>query len=239
MLIASSMPAVTDIALSGGTWLTTDTWTALVDGRPSRAARIQRSGPVTLTITLKSAIVPGVVAVLGLNVPANTTITAAEVNTSTHTLPGAPRCAWLQPTGTASITSLTLTIAGSGLLQIGEIAIMPAWDVPIEPDWNVELVDPTESTRDRGSQLVTASRVPYRRLQARLQAQGMTTMHRWESLRMNLTRGHRAIAIPRHGDPTSLHRTAIYGIGHIGPIAHLGGNWFSAPLTLDELPAAT
>jgi len=235
MLIAHSMPTVTNIALTGGTWLTADTWSALADGRPSRAARIQRSGTVTLTVTLETAIVPGVIALLGLNVPTGAAITAADA--TTQTLPGAPRCAWLLPTGTAATNSVTITIAGTGMLQIGELAIMPALDAPIEPDWAVELIDPTETTRDRGSQIVSAARAPYRRLTAHLQAQGMTTMHTWESLRMALTGDRRCIAIPRHADPDALHHTAMYGVGRIGAISHLGGNWFAAPFTLDELPA--
>jgi len=239
MLIAYSMPTVTNITLTGGTWLTADTWKALTDGRPSRAARIQRSGTVTLTISLKSTVKRHVIALLGLNVPAETVITANGASTVPYALPGAPRCAWLLPTDITQTDTITITIAGTGMLQIGEIAIMHAMDVPIEPDWTVDLIDPTEITRDRGSQIATAARVPYRRLNAHLQAQGIATMRSWESLRMNFTRGRRAIAIPRYNDAASLHRTAIYGIGHIGPIAHLGGNWFSATLTIDELPAAT
>jgi len=241
MLIARAMPAVTDIALTGGTWLTADTWKALIDGRPSRAARIQRSGPVTLAVELNDVIIPGVVALLGLNIPAGTTITAAGASAVTHTLPDGTTCVWLRPKtfNTTPTNMITVAIDGAGLLDIGELAIMPALDLPIEPDWSVELIDPSESTRDRGSQLATASRVPYRRLTARLQAQGMTTMRRWESVRMDLTRARRCIAIPRHDTPANLHRTAVYGVGHLGPITHLGGNWFTAPLTLDELPAAT
>jgi len=236
MLIAHAMPTVTHVALTGGTWLTADTWKALTDGRPSRAARIQRSGTVTLTVTLNPAIVPGVIAVLGLNVPAGTTVTAGGANGTTHALPDGTTCAYLLPTGTAPVSTLTVTIAGSGLLQLGELALMPAIDVPIEPDWSVELIDPSESTRDRSSQIATAARIPYRRLQAHLQAQGAATARTWEHLRMALTGNRRAIAIPRHADPDSLHHTALYGVGRIGTIAHLGGNWFSAPLTFDELP---
>jgi len=239
MLIAHSMPAVTHIALSGGNWLTTDTWHALTDGRPARAARIQRSGTVTLTVTLTSAIIPGVIALLGLNVPAGTTVTAGGANGTTHALPDGTTCAYLLPTGSTPVNTLTVTIAGTGLLQLGELALMPAIDVPIEPDWSVELIDPSETTRDRSSQTATTARVPYRRLTARLQAQGIQTAHTWEHLRMALTGDRRTIAIPRHADPDTLHHTAMYGVGRIATIAHLGGNWFSAPLTLDELPAAT
>jgi len=231
------MPAVAGITLTGGTWLTADTWRALVDGRPSRAARIQRSGTVTLTVTLETAIVPGVIALLGLNAPAGTAVTASGASATAHSLPGAPRCAWLLPTGTASTNSVTITIAGTGMLQIGELAIMRALDAPIEPDWAVELIDPTETTRDRGGQIVSAVRAPYRRLTAHLQAQGMTTMRAWESLRMALTGDRRCIAIPRHTDPDALHHTAMYGVGRIGAISHLGGNWFAAPFSIDELPA--
>jgi len=241
MLIAHSMPAVNNIVLSGGSWLTADGWRALVDGRPSRAARIQRGGTVTLTVELNESVIPGVIALLGLNVSAGTTITAAGANTTTHALPDGTTCAWVLPntTNTRPSNIVTVTIEGAGLLDIGELAVMPAVDVPIEPDWSVELIDPTESARDRGSQVATASRVPYRRLTAHLQAQGIATMRTWESLRMALTRDQRAIAIPRHGDALSLHHTALYGIGRIGTIAHLGGNWFAAPLALDELPATT
>jgi len=239
MLIAHSMPAVTKISLSGGTWLTADTWKALTDGRPSRAARIQRSGTITLTATLDRAIIPGVIALLGLNVPARISVTASGVSSEAHALPDGTACAWLLPTGSTPTSSITVTIAGAGMLNIGELAIMPVVDVPIEPDWSIELIDPTDTTRDRGSQIATSARTPYRRLTARLQAQGAATARTWEHLRMALTQGRRAIAIPRHGDALSLHHTALYGVGHIGVISHLGGNWFSAPLTLDELPAST
>jgi len=238
MLIAHSMPGVINISLSGGTWLAADTWNALTDGRPSRAARIQRSGTVTLTITLNRAIVPGVITLLGLNVPAGTSVTATGESGATHLLPDDTACAYLLPTSTAPTNTITVTIAGTGMLQLGELAIMPAVDVPIEPDWSIELIDPTDTTRDRGSQIATAARVPYRRLTARLQAQGAATARTWEHLRMALTQGRRAIANPRHDDALSLHHTALYGVGRIGTIAHLGGNWFSAPLTLDELPAS-
>jgi len=240
MLIAHSMPAVTNIALSGGAWLTSDGWRALTDGRPSRAARIQRSGTVTLTISMNDAIIPGVIALLGLNIPAGTTITAAGASVITHALPGGTTCAWLLPktTNTTPANIITVTIEGAGMLNIGELAIMPVIDVPIEPDWSIDLIDPSESTRDRGSQIATATRIPYRRLTARLQAQGASTARTWDYLRMALARDQRAIAIPRHGDALSLHHTALYGVGRIGSISHLGGNWFSAPLTLDELPAS-
>jgi len=241
MLLAHSMPAVNNIVLSGGSWLTADGWRALTDGRPSRAARIQRGGTVTLTVTLNRVIIPGVIALLGLNIPAGTTVTAAGASAITHALPDGTTCAWLLPktTNTIPTNTITVTIAGTGMLQIGELAIMPVIDAPIEPDWSVELIDPSESTRDRGSQIATATRVPYRRLTAHLQAQGIATMRTWESLRMALTLDRRCIAIPRHHDALTLHRSALYGVGRIGTMTHLGGNWFSAPLTLDELPAAT
>jgi len=205
MLLAHSMPAVTNIALTGGTWLTADTWRALIDGRPSRPARIQRSGTVTLTVTLNRTIPRRVIALLGLNLPSGTAITADGTSTVSHWTPST-NCAWLLPGDTTPTQTFAITIAGTGLLQIGEIAIMPATDVPIEPDWSVELIDPTESTRDRGSQLTTAARVPYRRLTAHLQAHGINTMRTWEYLRMNLTKDRRCCAIPRRDDPLTLHR---------------------------------
>jgi len=238
MLIAHTMPTVTDIALTGGTWLTADTWKALVDGRPSRAARIQRSGEVTLTVTLNRSLTRRVIALLGLNVPANTAISADGDTTAAHSLPGAPRCAIVLPASTSATSNVTITIAGTGLLQIGELAIMPVYEVPIEPGWAVDLIDPSESARDRGSQLATAARIPYRRLTAHMQAQSAAAARTWENHRMAIRQDRRCIAIPRHADPVSLHRSAIYGAGRIGAITHLGGDWYSTSLTLDELPAA-
>ena len=59
------MPAVNAVALSAGaTWLTSDAGTALFDGKPARAARINRSAPVTITVTLVKPVVVGVIALL-------------------------------------------------------------------------------------------------------------------------------------------------------------------------------
>jgi len=233
------MPAVNAVSLTGGTWLTADAGAALTDGRPSRAARIQRSGTVTLTASLATPIVPGVIALLGLNLAAGVNVTAAGASTTTHALPDGTTCAILLPTTTASTSSVAVKVSGSGLLHIGELIAMPAVDIPIEPGWATDLIDPSETTRDRGSQIATAARTPYRRLTAALQAQGASMLTLWHHLRHALTRDRRVIAIPRHTDPASRHLTAHYGTARLGPITHLGGNWFSSTLTLDELPAST
>jgi len=185
------MPAVNSIALSGGSWLTADTWEALVDARPSRAARIQCSGSVTLTVSMNRAIVPGVIALLGLNTYAGIYVSAAGASATTHTLPDGSACAYLLSTATTPTSSISVSIAASGLLHIGELAIMPVVDIPIEPGWATELIDPTESTRDRGSQLATAARVPYRRLTAHMQAQSAATARQWDALRMALSQDRR------------------------------------------------
>lgn len=81
MLIAHSMPAVNNVALSGGAgaaWLTADGSAALFDGRPARKARLQwrndatpaLAHTVTLTLSLAASTTLRVIALLGLSLPA-------------------------------------------------------------------------------------------------------------------------------------------------------------------------
>ncbi len=245
------MPAVSGVSLSGGTWLTDDDGDALFDGRPARASRITRAGTVTIQVTLSSAIVPGVVALLGLNVPAGTAVTAAGASGVTHALADGSVACYLLPTSGSAVSVITITVAGSGVLQIGEVAIMRATQAQITHDWGVQRVDARESERDRGSQLATQERRSYRRLRATLSlasdaavrggalAGGMD----WDRLDAALVNARRCIVIPRRKvagvDSAELaHRTALYGFAsEIGETTHLRGPWYSKSLTFEELPA--
>lgn len=238
MLIGFGMPAVTNVALSGGSsaWAAGHTFADLFGGRPSRAARITRSGTVTLTITLATSIVPGVIALLGLNLAAGTAITAAGASGTARALADGSVACYLLPTGTSPTTTVVITIAGNTLLQVGEIAIMRAVDIPHEPGFIDELIDPTQWERSRGSQIEGSPRVPYRRLAAAFTSDAVSIVRGgglaggmdWNRLRYALSGAARCIAIPRLESAAEIHATAIYGRGVISSLAHNLGPWHSA-----------
>lgn len=246
------MPTVTAVALSAGsTWLTADNGAALFDGKPARAARIQRSGPVTITVTLATPIVPGVIALLGLNVPAGTAISAAGASGVAHALPDGTVCAYLLPAGPASVSSVAIVVAGSGMLQIGELVVMRKTETRITTDWGVMRIDAKVSDRNRGSQSVTVPGTSYRRLRTTLsiasdtvvRAGGLDGSVDWDTLDAALVNDQRCIAFPRRKiagvfDAALLHRTAIYGVvSELGETVHLRGPWYGKNLVFDEVPA--
>ncbi len=244
------MPAVSNVALASGTWLTADEGAALFDGRPSRAARISRSGTVTITVTLATAIVPGVVALLGLNVPPGTAITAAGASGVTFALADGSVACYLLPSGSTPTTSVAITVAGTGTLQIGEIAIMRRTETKITHDFGVQRIDTKASERDRGSQLATRTGESYRRLRTTLsladdsavRGGGLPGATDWDRLEVLLVNDQRCIAIPRRNvggtfNAELMHRTAIYGVAsEIGETQHVRGPWYSKGLVFDELP---
>ena len=126
MLIGYGIPPAS-VALVGGTWLTDDGGAALFDGRPARRARIARTGALAINITLAEAIVPGIIAVLGLNVPPGVLVTAAGASATTIRLPDGSVCAWLFPTGNALVSAVAVTIATVVTnIDVGEIAVFSA-----------------------------------------------------------------------------------------------------------------
>lgn len=104
----------------------------MFDGKPARRARIARTGALSVNITLAEAVVPGIVAVLGLNVPAGVTVRAAGAIGQTVRLPTGTVCAWLFPTGTAAVSSVAVQIETTvANVEVGEIAIFRTVDVGI------------------------------------------------------------------------------------------------------------
>jgi hypothetical protein len=91
------MPAVATVTLTGATWLSADQGSALFDGKPGRASRIRRTSSLAITITLADAVVPGIIAILGLNIPPGVQVSAAGASGTTVRLPDGSVCAWLFP----------------------------------------------------------------------------------------------------------------------------------------------
>ncbi|WP_411832337.1 hypothetical protein [Pseudoxanthomonas mexicana] len=254
MLIGYGMPAVSSVSLAAGSsWLTSDVGAALFDGRPARATRIQRSvGNPTLSITLASPIVVRLVALLGLNLPAGISVTAAGASGITRRLADGTVAAWLlAPPGSAT-SSISIVIGtAQGIVEIGEVVVMPAVEIAHQADWAVETIDTTETTRSLAAQPASSLRVPYRQLTAsftpdgpqNVRCGGLANNMDWEWLRMALAQDRRCVAVPRWRgasggvDAAELARTAIYGVGRVGAIQHLGGDYYASGITVAEVPA--
>lgn len=259
MLIGHSMPEVTNIALAGGSWLTSDGGAALFDGKPARVARLNASGTPAITATFAASFKPRIVGVLGLK---GVEPGAAVRVTSPASLGGnagsavAVRFAdgtvgaWIVTDGEVSTSSLTVTVAGAGAVDIGELVAMPAGEVEIERAWEFHLLDPTELTRGRASQVTAPRGTPYRTFRAPLAAVGPAKAQAllgedmsWQQLQAAVAGARRAVGIPRWRlpdgslDESGINSTAIYGICRLPLIGHMGGNYFTGEVEFEEVPA--
>lgn len=138
-------------------------------------------------------------------------------------------------------------------VDIGELVAMPAVDVDIEPEWAVEPVDPSQSSLSLAAQPSTVRRQAYRRLEcsitpdgvAKARAGGLANGMDWSRLQVAMFGDARVVGIPRlltpagTVDTAELHRTALYGTARIGATGHLGGDYYAASATFQEVPALT
>ena len=256
MLIGYKMPAVNVVALAAGSaWLTSDGGSALFDGKPARATRLQRSsGNPTINVTLASAIVVRVIALLGVNLPEGVTVTVAGTSGVTRRLADGTVACWIVLPVAAATASVSVVITtAQSVIQIGELVIMPAVEVAHESDWSVNLVDPSQSERSLASQLATNPRQPYRQLTASFTPDGLAVARGgglangmdWERLRFALAMDKRCVVIPRwrttagEVDAVELSRTAIYGVARIAEIQHLQGDFYGSSIVAMEVPALT
>ncbi len=143
------------------------------------------------------------------------------------------------------------SIAAGTVFDIGEVAAMPALQIEIEREWGDERIDPTESELSRDSQPLSVGRQSYRRYEMTLVADsaaavrggGLAGGMDWDKLRAALLGDARVMAIPRWQTPAgavdaaALHATAVYGVGRLGRVTHLGGDYYNAPMTFQEAPA--
>lgn len=252
MLIGFGLPPQS-VALAGGTWLTEDGGAALFDGRPARRARIARSGALAINIVLDQAIVPGIIAVLGTNLPPGTPVTAAGATGVTVRLPDNSVCAWLFPTGSALVSSVAVEIDTVVTnVEIGEIAVFAAVDVGIKDGWAVAIVDDSAHTRTKGGQLNTVPGATYRRLTATLSGRptevarmgGLSGMD-WETVAHALRGRRRSCVIPQYRDmatkafdPLLAARSAIYGYAtQLPTVENISRQYFTGYIEFEEIPA--
>lgn len=248
------MPAVETATLTGGTWLTADQGSALFDGKPARATRVRRTGDLAITITLAQAIVPGIIAVLGLSVPAGVEVRAAGATATTVKLPDGSVCAWLFPAATAPVAVVSVEIATTALnVDIGEIAIFRSVDVGISDGWGVVTIDTSAHTRTKGAQLNTVAGATYRRFTCNLSGRptelvrggGLAGGVDWETVAAAMAGRRRSCLVPQFRDiaskvfdPVLAARSAMYGYPTQLPSAeNISRNYFTGSLEYEEVPA--
>lgn len=251
MKIAYGMPAVANVTLAGGTWLTADAGSALFDGKPARKSRINRTGSLSLTITLASAIAPRVIALLGLSLPAGVSITAATATATTRPMPDGTVCAWLFPLAGATNT-VTVSIATTqATVEIGEIAIFQAIDVGIRDSWQVDYVDATRKERTKAGQLNTIPGAKWRRFTGELSPRSVELAIKggiagadWETVANALSGSGKGAIIPMHRDihtklfdPELAARSAIYGHAiELPGYTNVQRQYFSSYMAFEEIP---
>ncbi|WP_447902710.1 hypothetical protein [Stenotrophomonas pavanii] len=220
------MPAVETATLTGGTWLSADQGAALFDGKPGRSSRIRRTGSLAITITLAEAVVPGIIAVLGLNIPPGVQVSAAGATGTTARLPDGSVCAWLFPQASAPVSKVSVEIATTATsVDVGEIAIFRAVEVGISDGWAVATIDTSVHTRTKGAQVNTVAGRLYRRLTCTLSGRPTAAVRGgglggtdWETLAAAIAGRRRSCVVPQYRDmvskafdPLLAARSAIYG----------------------------
>lgn len=193
------MPAVTAVALSAGTWLTTDAGTACFDEKPARKSRFSWPAGaatitdyVTITADFANASTLSVFAALGLSLPVGVRVVfvghagaALGSITDQRTVTMPDGSAGVFGIGDESLT----THASAGFriyndangspwattgtpVDIGELVAMPGVDIPIDVGWTMPLVDPSETENTRSSQPNTVVHSAYRQLNCTFSMQG-------------------------------------------------------------------
>lgn len=252
MLIGYGMPAVQSVSLVGGTWLTADAGAALFDGKPGRRSRISRSGALSINIVLAEAIVVGIVAVLGLNVPPGVQVSAAGATATTIRLPDGSVCAWVFPAAAGPVSSVAVQIdTVVANVEVGEVAIFRAVDVGISDGWAVAAIDTSMHTRTKGGQINTVPGATYRRLTATLSARATEVVRKgglagadWETVAQTMAGRQRTCVVPQYRDmvsksfdPALAARTALYGYAaQLPSVENVSRQYFSGYLEFEEIP---
>lgn len=247
------MPAVETATLTGGTWLSADQGAALFDGKPGRSSRIRRTGSLVITITLAEAVVPGIVAVLGLNIPPGVQVSAAGATGTTVRLPDGSVCAWLFPQASAPVSAVSVEIATTATnVDVGEIAIFRVVEVGISDGWAVATIDTSVHTRTKGGQVNTVPGPLYRRLTCTLSGRPTAAVRGgglggtdWETVAAAIAGRRRSCVVPQYRDmvskafdPLLAARSALYGYPTQLPSAeNISRQYFTGYLEFEEVPA--
>lgn len=247
------MPAVATVTLTGGTWLSADQGSALFDGKPGRASRIRRTSSLAITITLAEAVVPGIIAILGLNIPPGVQVSAAGATGTTVRLPDGSVCAWLFPQAAALVSTVSVEIGTTATnVDVGEIAIFRAVEVGISDGWAVATIDTSQHTRTKGGQVNTVPGPLFRRFTCTLSGRATAVVRGgglggidWETVAAAMAGRRRSCVVPQYRDMVSKTfdpllgaRSALYGYPTQLPSAeNISRQYFTGYLEYEEIPA--
>jgi hypothetical protein len=199
MKISYNRPAIAwSLIGAGAAWLSDDAGAALTNGRPAAVSRLQwlsgaqtTASILTLRGTWATAFAPGVLALLGLTLPAGTLITLAfrrpadagytyQADVASQRvvqLPDGSRCAWFVLTdGLDPVIGVeyrihndvngAASIAADSAVDVGEAWVGPTVEISHTADWKDIDNDPSVTRRSKGSQPFTAEVRGFRTLQA-------------------------------------------------------------------------
>ncbi|WP_256647526.1 hypothetical protein [Stenotrophomonas maltophilia] len=245
------MPAVTTVTLTGGAWLSADQGSALFDGKPGRASRIRRTGSLAITITLADTVIPGIIAILGLNIPPGVQVSAAGATGTTVRLPDGSVCAWLFPQSAVLVSTLSVEIGTTATnVDVGEIAIFRAVDVGIKDGWAVATIDSSVHARTKGGQVNTVPGALYRRLTCTLSGRSTPVVRGgglggtdWETVAAAIAGRRRSCVVPQYRDmvskafdPLLAARSALYGYPTQLPSAeNISRQYFTGYMEFEEI----
>lgn len=270
MLISYNRPPDITPTLTGtgAAWISDDQGSALVDGSPTRATRIQwLSGAQTTSSVLglraawATAIVPRVAGLVGLTLPVGTLVALAlkrpsdtgySYQTSTYSqrviaLPGGSRCVWfVLAEALDAIEAIefqlindvdgSASIAADSAFDVGELWVGVGAQIPHDRAWERGVVDPSARKRTLGGQLRSVPRRSWRSLNVQFAPHDNQV---WSTIEPALTGYQLCAVITRWDVAADIPQHMLLGIAtKIGAARHLGGPYFSASCTVEELPAA-
>lgn len=258
MLLGHSQPAL-NVIVNGVTAINPG---ALIDGNPARVCRVP-AGAANVQAHWTGAAPVRLIGLLGLTCPVGTTLTLTgrKIGGTNYTyalgtqavvpLPDGSRAAWfVLAASTDPLIGVQVAWPSVGLFDIGELVVMQLVDLPHQPDWPVERIDPSVTSRTLGGQMNVVERRTYRRVKlsltpadkADVRAAGLGNGMDWDTLAARLSGAARAVVIPRWRQPAGtldvaeIHRTAVYGRVSWGAVSHLGGDQYTTNLTVEECP---
>lgn len=269
MLISYNRPPSIAWSLvgAGAAFLSDDAGSALTNGRPAAASRLQwlsgaqtTASVLSLRGTWATALVPRVVALIGLTLPVGTLITLAfrRPADAGYTyladvpaqrvvqLPDGSRCVWfVLDAGLDAVIGVEFRIvndvngaasivAGSAF-DIGEAWIGPTFEVCARRTMQDHVIDPTIKRRSYGSQTFESQRLPYRSIQLELVPQKDAAIGDVRYLRGQVLQGNRVAIVPVEND---LYGTALFGTAYQFDLAAMEtGKYWTAVFQADEEPA--
>lgn len=201
MKIGFVQSGFTTIGLTGAggqSWLTVDAGAALIDGIPSRRARLKwptATGQTTATTVALSASGSsqkvGLIGLLNVTLPAGLKIlfrafknsaVVASISTTVQSV-GGIGCAWGLFVGNVDADMIHALVyndvGGAAVIQpgtafdLGEFFGAAVFDVDAGRDWKDTIVDPSASNRNRASRVFRNASEPYRVLSFTFAAEGV------------------------------------------------------------------